>query len=52
MLILVIATGFLERLLSKTEIERFLTSRRSEILEQFRSIVQATSLDQPTAAAA
>lgn len=52
MLVLVIATGFLERLLSKTEIERFLTSRHSEILEQFRSIVQATSLDQPTAAAA
>lgn len=46
MLVLVVASGFLERLLSKPEIELFLTSRYPEFLENFRSIVQATSLDQ------
>jgi len=51
MLVLVVAAGFLERLLSKPEIERFLASRHSEFLETFRSIVQAASLDQATAAA-
>lgn len=52
MLVLVVAAGFLERLLSKPEIERFLTSRHPEFLENFRSIVAATSLDQPSAATA
>ena len=52
MLLLVIAAGFLERLLSKPDIERFLAGRHPEFLENFRSIVSATSLDQPTAAAA
>lgn len=51
MLVLVVAAGFLERLLSKPEIERFLSSRHPEFLETFRSIVQAASLDQPAAAA-
>jgi len=48
MLVLVVASGFLERLLSKPEIERFLERRHPEFLENFRSIVQATSLDQST----
>ena len=52
MLLLVIAAGFVERLLSKPEIERFLDSKHPEFLENFRSIVAATSLDQSTAAAA
>jgi ParB-like chromosome segregation protein Spo0J len=52
MLVLVIASGFLERLLSKPEIERFLVTRHPEFLENFRAIIQATSLDQTTAAAA
>lgn len=52
MLLLVIAAGFLERLLSRPEIERFLAGRHPEFLENFRSIVSAASLDQPTAAAA
>ena len=52
MLLLVIAAGFVERLLSKPEIERFLGLRHAEILENFRSIVTATSLDQTTAVAA
>ncbi len=46
MLVLVVASGFLERLLGKREIERFLETRHPEILENFRSVVQATSLDQ------
>ncbi|PHR97565.1 MAG: chromosome partitioning protein ParB [Leeuwenhoekiella sp.] len=48
MLVLVVASGFLERLLSKPEIEGFLERRHPEFLENFRSIVQATSLDQST----
>ncbi len=52
MLVLVVAAGFLERLLSKPEIERFLSTRHPEFLDNFRSIVAATSLDQPSAAAA
>ncbi|MCK5912110.1 MAG: chromosome partitioning protein ParB, partial [Caulobacter sp.] len=51
MLLLVIAAGFLERLLSKREVERFLAVRHPEILENFRSIVAAASLDQVQAAA-
>jgi ParB-like chromosome segregation protein Spo0J len=50
MLVLVVASGFLERLLGKPEIERFLDTRHPEFLENFRSIVQATSLDQPSTA--
>ncbi len=46
MLVLVVASGFIERLLSKPEIESFLARRHPEFLENFRSIVQATSLDQ------
>ena len=49
MLVLVVASGFLERLLGKREIERFLETRHPEILENFRSVVQATSLDQSPA---
>ena len=50
-LVLVVASGFLDRLLSKSEIERFLADRHPEFLETFRSIVAATSLDQAGAAA-
>lgn len=45
MLVLVVASGFLERLMSRPEIERFLETRHPEFSENFRSIVQATSLD-------
>jgi hypothetical protein len=51
MLVLVVAASFLERLLSKREIERFLASRHPEFLENFRAIVLAASLDQTAAAA-
>jgi hypothetical protein len=40
--------GYLERLLSKPSIERFLESRHPEFVENFRAIVQATSLDLPS----
>lgn len=46
MLVLVIAAGFLERLISKPEIERFLSGRHPEFLENFRAVVSASSLDQ------
>jgi RepB plasmid partitioning protein len=52
MLVLVVAAGFLERLLSKPDIERFLAGRHPEFLENFRAIVLAASLDQSAAAAA
>jgi RepB plasmid partitioning protein len=51
MLVLVVAAGFLERLLSKPDIERFLAGRHPEFLENFRAIVLAASLDQTAAAA-
>jgi len=51
MLVLVIAAGFLERVISRAEIERFLFTRHPELLDQFRAIVSAASLDQTAAAA-
>lgn len=50
MLVLVVASGFIERLLSRPEIEGFLAGRHPEFLENFRAIVQATSLDQSSGA--
>ncbi len=52
MLLLVIAGGFLERLLSKPPLEQFLAERHAEMLENFRSIVSAVSLDLPAPVAA
>jgi hypothetical protein len=46
--VLVVAFGFIERLLAKPEIEGFLAGRHPEFLENFRAIVQAASLDQST----
>ncbi|MBY0612772.1 MAG: ParB N-terminal domain-containing protein [Beijerinckiaceae bacterium] len=50
MLVLVVASGFLERMLTKPEIERFLANRHPEFLKHFRSIVSSASLDQSTTA--
>ena len=50
-LVLVVASRFLDRLLSKVEIEHFLSERHPELLETFRAIVAATSLDQAATAA-
>jgi hypothetical protein len=41
---LFIASGYLSRLVSNPEIERFLQSRHPEILEEFRAIITAASL--------
>ncbi|MCU1302761.1 MAG: ParB-like nuclease [Candidatus Sulfotelmatobacter sp.] len=46
MLLLVIASGYLERLVSRPEIARFLTNQYPDFLENFRAIAAATSLDQ------
>ena len=42
---LVIASGYLSRLIGNAEIERYLRARHSEILDEFRAIVAAASLD-------
>lgn len=50
-LVLVIAAGFLERLLSRPAIESYLAETHPEMLQNFRSIVSAASLDQTPQAA-
>jgi ParB-like chromosome segregation protein Spo0J len=46
---LVIASGYLSRLVANPEIERFLQARHPEILDEFRAIITAASLDQSPA---
>jgi ParB-like chromosome segregation protein Spo0J len=43
---LVIASGYLSRLVGNPEIERYMRGRHPEILEEFRAIIAAASLDQ------
>lgn len=50
-LLLVIAAGFLERLLSRRPIEQFLATGHFEMLETFRGVIAAVSLEAPSAAA-
>lgn len=50
-LVLVIAAGFLERLLSRPAIESYLSDTHGEMLQTFRSVVSAASLDQAAQAA-
>ena len=50
-LVLVIAAGFLERLLSRPTIESYLAEAHTEMLQTFRSVVSAASLDQTAQAA-
>lgn len=47
---LVIASGYLARLVNNEEIERYLRSRHPEILDEFRAIISAASLDRSVAA--
>jgi ParB-like chromosome segregation protein Spo0J len=47
---LVIATGYLSRLIRNRHIERYLAQNHGELLKEFRAIVAATSLDQAQAA--
>lgn len=48
---LVIASGYLAKLVGNREIEQFLAQRHSELLEEFRAIISASSLDQAGLAA-
>lgn len=43
---LVIASGYLSRLIANLEIEQFLSARHPEILGEFRAIITSASLDQ------
>lgn len=43
---LVIASGYLSKLVSNSEIKRYLTQHHPEILSEFRAIIAAASLDQ------
>ncbi|CAA7615174.1 plasmid partitioning protein RepB C-terminal domain-containing protein [Magnetospirillum sp. SS-4] len=43
---LVIATGYLSKLIGNSEIERYLSTYHPEFLEEFRAIIAAASLDQ------
>lgn len=48
---LVIATAYLSKLVANPEIERYLAAHYPEILDEFRSIISAASLDQAAATA-
>jgi len=43
---LVLARGYLAKLLENQSVARYIKQRRPEVLEQFDAIVQTTSLDQ------
>jgi len=43
---LVLARGYLAKLLDNKSVVRFIKQRRPEVLEQFEVIVETTSLDQ------
>ena len=42
---LVVASGYLNRLLGNALIERYLTTRHPELVDEFRAIISASSLD-------
>lgn len=50
MLHLVVASGYLSRLIGNKAIARYLGQHHSELLEEFRAIIAAASLDQSAAA--
>ena len=49
---LVVASGYLTKLVNNPEIERFLAQRYPELLQEFRAIITAASLDQTQGIAA
>ena len=51
-LVLVIAAGYLSKLVANRKVERYLSQHHAEILSHFRSIISAASLDRDGAAAA
>jgi ParB-like chromosome segregation protein Spo0J len=50
-LVLVIAVGYLSKLVANRKIERYLSQHHVEILSQFKTIISAASLDRDRAAA-
>jgi ParB-like chromosome segregation protein Spo0J len=48
---LVIASGYLSKLVSNKEIQRYLSLHHSELLDEFRAIISTSSLDQTQVAA-
>lgn len=51
-LVLVIAVGYLSKLIGNRKIERYLSQQHAEILSEFRSIISVASLDQTGSAIA
>lgn len=51
-LVLVIAVGYLSKLISNRKIERYLSQQHAEILSEFRSVIAVASLDQTGTAVA
>lgn len=51
-LVLVIAVGYLSKLIGNRKIERYLSQHHAEILSEFRSVIAVASLDQTGAAVA
>ena len=51
-LVLVIAAGYLSRLIGNRRVERYLSQHHSEILEEFRSVISVASLDRAGTAVA
>lgn len=51
-LVLVIAVGYLSKLIGNRKIERYLSQQHAEILSEFRSVISVASLDQSGAAEA
>lgn len=51
-LVLVIAVGYLSKLIGNRKVERYLAQQHAEILSEFRSVIAVASLDQTGAAAA
>lgn len=47
-----IASGYLSRLVGNPEIERYMRGRHPEIVEEFRAIIAAASLDQSVGSSA
>ncbi len=51
-LVLVIAVGYLSKLIANRKIERYLSQQHGEILSEFRSVISVASLDQTSGAVA
>ena len=43
---LVVASGYISKLLGNPQVERYLAERHSELIQEFRAIVATNTLDQ------